>query len=75
MMSSNFSLPNLRLSVFLVKGSEYGFFEEACEVDCSLLVTLTVHFDQNSSVEFDGGFLSLDMDVSNIERVPASNKA
>lgn len=67
MMSSNFSLPSLRLSVFWVKRRKYGFFEEACEVDCSLLVALTVHLDQYSGVEFDGGFLSVDMDVCNIE--------
>ena len=66
-MSYNFSFPSLRLSVFWVRVNRYGFFEESCEVDCSLFVALTVHFNQNSGVNFDGGFLSLDMDVCDIE--------
>ena len=75
MISSNFSLPSLRLSVFLIRGRKYGLLEEAGEVDCALLVALTGHFDQNRSVELDGGFFSFDMHVCNIEGIPASDKA
>jgi hypothetical protein len=36
---------------------------------------LYIHFDQDGSIEFDGGLLSNDVDISDVKGIPTSNKS